>query len=67
LLDTATFGRKRTTSSNVETFNFSRVSEVSAWIVIGTFWTLSERRCAVTTDVGDRIGRAAALGAACCA
>ena len=44
-----TFGRYLMKSSSVVAFRFDSVSEVSAWIVIGTFWMDSERRCAVTT------------------
>jgi hypothetical protein len=36
-------------SSKFTTFNWAIVSPVSAWIVIGTFWMFSSRRCAVTT------------------
>ena len=43
-----TFGRNLSESSNVVTFSCARVSPVSAWMVIGTSWTLSVRRWAVT-------------------
>jgi hypothetical protein len=36
------------TWSKFSTFNWAIVSEVSAWIWIGTFWMFSTRRCAVT-------------------
>ena len=49
LLDSETFGRYLTMSSNVVTDNWLSVSLLIAWMVIGTFWMLSERRCAVTT------------------
>ncbi len=47
--DELTLGRYRTSSSKSVTFRWLRVSPVSAWIAIGTFWTFSVRRCAVTT------------------
>ena len=44
-----TFGSRRSTSSKVATDSWLSWSPVIAWIVIGTFWMDSERRCAVTT------------------
>ena len=44
-----TFGRYLRTSSKVVTFNWASCSPVIAWMVMGTFWMDSVRRCAVTT------------------
>src|SRR2546430_3762625 len=41
-----TFGRSLMTSSKVVIVIWASESPVSAWIVIGTFWTDSARRCA---------------------
>ena len=49
LVASETLGRYFTMSSNDETLSWLRVSALRAWIVMGTFWMLSERRCAVTT------------------
>src|SRR5438105_997506 len=49
MLPAVTFGRYFTKSSKVLTLSCVSVSEVSAWMVIGTSWMLSARRSAVTT------------------
>src|SRR5437762_10593974 len=45
----ATLGKYRIKSSRLVTFSCCRASPVNAWIAIGTSWTFSVRRCAVTT------------------
>src|SRR5207302_2018117 len=45
----ATLGKYRIKSSRLVTFSCCRDSPVNAWIAIGTSWTFSVRRCAVTT------------------
>src|SRR2546423_9879756 len=54
-----TFGRSLMTSSKVVIVIWASESPVSAWIVIGTFWTDSARRCAVTTTSASSTAAAA--------
>ncbi len=49
LLPNATLGVYLTRSSKFLTLSCDSVSPEKAWIVSGTFWMLSLRRCAVTT------------------
>ena len=62
-----TLGRYLMKSSAVETLSCLSVSAVIAWIVIGTFWMLSDRRCAVTTmsAISPSAGAAATAVPAC--
>ena len=59
-----TLGRNLMMSSRFTTFNWEMTSLVSAWIVIGTFWMFSTRRCAVTTTSASASELSAEVSAA---